>query len=134
MPRLTTWPATAASAIRCASAAILGGVCSVSGAGLACEPGRRSREDLALQPQLLVLAPQPGQIVALGRGQPITLLLPAALLPVRLCDPVADRLRRRFEFSGKVNRIATGADQLDHLATEFRRIRRPRLGHRKAAD
>ena len=51
---------------------------------LACEPGRGSRENVALQPQLLVLTPQPGQLVALGRGQPIALLLPAALFPVRL--------------------------------------------------
>jgi hypothetical protein len=55
-------------------------------------------------------------------GQPkcgcVTLLLPAALLPVRLRNPVADRLRRRFELTGKVGRIATGPDQIHHLTAE----------------
>ena len=43
--------------------------------GLAGEPGRHSRENVALHPQLLVLAPQPGQLVALGRAQAISFLL-----------------------------------------------------------
>ena len=79
--------------------------------------------------QLLVLTPQPGQLVALGRRQPIALLLPAALFPVRLRDPMADRLRRRLKLAGKVGRIAASADQLHHLATELRRVGRACLWH-----
>ena len=51
--------------------------------------------------------------------QPVN-LLPAALLPVGLRDPVADRVRRRLELAGKVSRIATGADRINHLAAELR--------------
>jgi hypothetical protein len=57
---------------------------------LACEPGCRSRENVALQPQLLVLAPQPSQLVTFSRREPVTLLLPATLLPVGLRNPLAD--------------------------------------------
>ena len=75
------------------------------------EPGRRSRENVALQPQLLVLAPQPGQLVTLGCGQAVNLLLPAALLLVGLRNPSADRLRRRLELAGKVVRRAPSTNQ-----------------------
>ena len=59
--------------------------------------GRRSREDVALQAQLLVLTPQPRQIVTLRRAQDAVgdhggFPFPAALLTAGLRDPVADRL------------------------------------------
>jgi hypothetical protein len=75
--------------------------------------------DNALQPQLLVLTPQPGQFLALSRRRPVALLLPAALLPVGLRHPVADRLRGRFKFPGKLGRISARADQLDHLTAKL---------------
>src|SRR4051795_10065579 len=87
-------------------------------AGLAGKPGRRSRENVALQTQLLVLPPQPAQFLALGRAQAgigsglgppparahspalaraeagmgSGLGPPAAVLPIGLGHPVADRL------------------------------------------
>jgi len=63
------------------------------------KPGRRSREDVALHTRLLVLTTQPGQRLALGRAQAIAFLLPAALLPVSLHDPVADRLGGGLELA-----------------------------------
>src|SRR4029077_2687352 len=86
----------------------------------ACEPGSSSREDVALQPQLLVLTSQSCQLVTLCSGQPATLLLPAALLPVGLRNPVADGLRCRLELAGKLGRITSSANQIDHLATKLR--------------
>ncbi len=35
-----------------------------------------------------------------------------------------------FELAGKVGRVASGADQLDHLAPELRCVGRMGLGHR----
>ena len=61
-----------------------------------------------------------GQLVAFGCSQPITLLLPTALFPVRLRHLTADRLQRLVEFAGKIGRIAASADQLDRLTTELR--------------
>jgi hypothetical protein len=78
------------------------------------------REDVALQPQLLVLRAQPCQLVTLCSGQHVTLLLPAALLPLGLCNPVADRLRCRLKLAGQGGRIAPSANQIDHLATKLR--------------
>jgi hypothetical protein len=43
----------------------------------------------------------------------------AALLPVSLGNPVADRLRRGVELAGEISRVATGTDQLDHLASKL---------------
>src|SRR4029077_16162551 len=70
--------------------------------------------------QPLVLTPQPCQLVMFCGGQPSTLLLPAALLPVGLRNPVADRLRCRVELAGKVGRITSRANQIDHLSTKLR--------------
>src|SRR4051794_27294408 len=92
--------------------------------GLAGEPGRRSREDVALLAQLLVLAPQPGEFLALGRGQRGLgwggFRLAPALLSVSNSNPVPDGLGGGFELAGKVGRVASGTDQLDHLAPELR--------------
>ena len=58
--------------------------------------------------------------VTLCRGQPATLLLPAALLAVGLRNPVADRLRCRLELTGKLRRITSSANQIDPQATKLR--------------
>jgi hypothetical protein len=55
-------------------------------ARIACEAGRGSRDDVALQPQLLVLAAQAGEFVTFGGRQPVFLLFPADLLPIGLGD------------------------------------------------
>src|SRR5258707_13287047 len=86
--------------------------------GPARDPGGRSRENVALQPQLLVLPPQPGQFLTLSRRKPVALLLPAALLPVGLRHPVADRLCGRFELPGKLGRISARADDY-YLTAKF---------------
>jgi hypothetical protein len=44
-------------------------------------------------------------------------------------DPVADRLRGRFELSREIIRIAAGADQFNHLSTKFMRVRRAGFSH-----
>src|ERR671939_458494 len=90
------------------------------GSGFPRKPGRGSRENVALQPKLLVLAPPPDQLIALGRSQPVALLLPAALLLVGLHDPGADRLRRRLELTGKILRRPASSDEVNHLPTELR--------------
>jgi hypothetical protein len=74
-------------------------------------------------------APQPGEFLTLSRRKPVALLLPAALLPVGLRHPVADRLRGRFELPGKLGRISAGADQLDHLTAKLGCVWRTCLGH-----
>jgi hypothetical protein len=39
-------------------------------------------------------------------------------MPIRLHDPVADRLPGRLELSGKIIRITAGADQINHPTAE----------------
>src|SRR6185369_10340558 len=56
--------------------------------------------------------------------------LPAALLPLGLDHPIADRLGRGFELASQIGRVTPGTNQLDHLAPELRRIGRMRLGHK----
>src|SRR6185312_4346899 len=85
--------------------------------------------DVALQAQLLVLAAQPNELLAVGRRHNLTVLLPAALLSVGLGDPVADRLGGRLELTRELGRISPGVDQINHLPPEFRRVRRACLGH-----
>jgi hypothetical protein len=74
------------------------------------EPRRRSRENVALLTQLLVLTPQPDQFIALGWCDDLDLLCPASASPIGHGDSVADRLRGRFELTRKIIRIAAGAD------------------------
>jgi hypothetical protein len=50
-------------------------------------------EDVPLQAKLAHFAPQPGQLVALGRGQARGSLLSAALLPVGQGNPRATQAR-----------------------------------------
>src|SRR5262249_1014391 len=56
------------------------------------EPGGSARENVALHFELAVLTPQTLEVLALGRGQPVRT---PTLLPVSLCPPGSDRLRRR---------------------------------------
>ena len=79
-------------------------------------------KDVALHTQLLVLTAQPGQLLALGCAQAVALLLPTALLSVSLNDPVADRLGGRLELARQVSRVAAGADQINDLPPELRRV------------
>ena len=101
--------------------------------GLAGKPGRRSRENVALLAQLLVLAPEPRELLALGGIQAGLgggrFHLTPTLLPVGRSHPVPNGLGGGFELAGKVGRVASGTDQLDHLAPELRRVRRMGFGH-----
>src|SRR4051794_14685802 len=93
----------------------------------------RTRENVAFQAQLLVLPSQPGQFLAFGHAQAgisSGLDLPAALLPIGLGHPIADRLGRGFKLASQIGRVTPGTNQLDHLAPELRRIGRMRLGHK----
>ncbi len=76
--------------------------------------------DVALQAQLLVLTPQSQEFIALNGRERLALLLPAALAPAGLSDPVADRLSRGLELTSQIGQISSGAGQLDHLSTELR--------------
>src|SRR3954453_18796281 len=102
-------------------------------AGLAREPGCRSREDVALQAQLLVLTPQPGELLPLGRAQrSVGGRRRGALAPlaaIRRSNPVPDRLRGRLELTRQFLGRAPGPDQLDDLTPELRRIGRTGFGH-----
>ena len=53
----------------------------------------------------------------------------AAFMAINLRDPIADRLRCRFKLAGQFLRIPANADQIDHLTTELRGIRRTGSGH-----
>src|SRR5487761_2131728 len=88
--------------------------------GLSSEPGRGSRENVALLTQLFVLTPQPDQFVAFIRRDTFILFFPVAVSPVRDDHPVTDRLRGRFELSGEVIGIAASTDKVNDLAAEFR--------------
>jgi hypothetical protein len=77
--------------------------------------------------KLSILALEPGQLLALGAGQPIRAL---AAIALGLSHPVADRLGRRLELLGQLLGGAPGPDQLQQLAAELRRIRRTWSGHR----
>ena len=105
------------------------------GAGLPCEPGRRSREDVALQAQLLVLAPEAHEFVALGGRQDIVsggrLRLAATFPSIGLGNPISDGLAGRLELASKVGGITTGANQVDDLLPELRRVSWTGFGHRR---
>jgi hypothetical protein len=94
------------------------------------KPGRRSRETIALLAQLFVLAPQPGEFLALGRMQGGLggrgFHLASALLPVSDSDPVPNGLGTGLELAGKIGRVASGTDQFDHPAPELRSAMRVR--------
>src|SRR5947209_1629830 len=78
---------------------------------------RSEMKDIPLQPELAVLTPELVEFLAFCRRQPAAATADVAL---GLADPVPDRLRGRFELLRQFLRRAAGADQLYHLATEFR--------------
>lgn len=104
------------------------------GAGLPCEPGCRSRENVALQAQLLVLAPEANGFVALGGSQDIVgdgrLRLAATFPSIGLGNPVSDGLAGRLELASEVGGITTSANQVDDLLPELRRVSWTSFGHR----
>ena len=53
-----------------------------------------------------------------------------ARVAISLRDPVSYRLGRRLELPSEVSRCTSGLNQLDHLLSECRRVRRSRLRHR----
>ena len=73
--------------------------------------------------QLLVVPAQPGQLIPFSRTQARQHVLPSALFPVGLQEPIANGPRRRLEFSSEVVGVTTGTDQIDHLTAELRGIR-----------
>ena len=53
-----------------------------------------------------------------------------ASVATSLRDPVSYRLGRRLELPSQLSRCTSGPNQLDHLLSECRRVRRSRLRHR----
>lgn len=82
-----------------------------------------------LQPELLVLAAQPHQLVAFRPREAGTPRLVSAIFLNGFGNPGPDRLTSRFKLTRKLVGIAPGMHQIDHLATEFRRIRWSGLRH-----
>ena len=91
--------------------------------------GRSGQEIIepALQAQLLVFTAQAGQLVPLRRRQCDVgrrwLRFSSAVPAVSVGHPVPDRLGGRLKLSGQILRVAAGADQIDHLLPELRRVR-----------
>src|SRR5205085_1895916 len=83
------------------------------------------------QPQLLVLTPQPGQLITLECGQTRSRLLPAALVSVSLGDPRANGVAAWLKLAGKIVRITSSTDEVDHLSAKLRRIRWTCSWHRQ---
>src|SRR5680860_974562 len=61
---------------------------------------------------------------AIGLHKPIAMQAggPMACIAIGLCNPIADRLRRRLEFPSQFLGITSAPNQLDHLPPELRRI------------
>src|SRR5260370_13973083 len=86
---------------------------------------------MALQPQLLVLTPQPGQLITRECGQTRSRLLPAALVSVSLGDSRANGVAAWLKLAGKIVRITSSTDEVDHLSAKLRRIRWTCSWHRQ---
>ncbi len=74
----------------------------------------------------MVLTAKLAYLLALCGAQSIRV---PAYVTVGLRDPVADRLGGGFELTSQLFRSPSGANQLNHLAPEGRRVRRPRFRH-----
>jgi hypothetical protein len=74
---------------------------------------------------LLVLTTKTTQLLPLRRRQTV---VAAALVQVRLPDPVGDRVGRDLELTGQLKPRATGSYQLDDPVPELRRVRRVGVG------
>src|SRR6202040_1511521 len=66
--------------------------------------------------------PQPGQLITLECGQTTSGLLPAALVSVSLGDPRANGVAAWLKLAGKIVRITSSTDEVDHLSAKLRRI------------
>jgi hypothetical protein len=74
-----------------------------------------------------MIAAQSIEFLALRCGQ--AAVAPAGVT-LRLCQPVPDRLCRRFELTRQLLRRAAGAHQVNHRAAELRRVGCSCLAHR----
>ncbi|MCY4634998.1 MAG: N-6 DNA methylase [Acidobacteria bacterium] len=74
-----------------------------------------------------VLPAQPTNLLMFFGAQAVGAL---ARVAISLRDPVSYRLGRRLELPSQVSRCTSGPNQLDHLLSECRRVRRSRLRHR----
>src|SRR5438270_7533329 len=77
---------------------------------------------MALQPQLLVLTPRPGQLIPLECGQTRSRLRPAALVSLSLGDPRANGVAAWLKLAGKIVGATSSTDEVDHLSAKLRRI------------
>src|SRR5271163_1409363 len=82
---------------------------------------RKSRTAACRSPEQTT--PQPGQLITLECGQTRSRLLPAALVSVSLGDPRANGVAAWLKLAGKIVRIPSSTDEVDHLSAKLRRIR-----------
>src|SRR5680860_1082861 len=102
----------------------------VTGLAVAGEEGRCFFQDLALLGEDQVLAPQPTQLLALIRGQALSV----AIVDIDLARPVAQRLLRAAQLTRQLrDRPTRGPEQPDRFGAELLRIRR-RLWHRQTSS
>jgi hypothetical protein len=91
------------------------------------EEGRGVFQQVALRPQHAVLRPEPAQLLALGRRQPVAA---PAVVQVGLPHPVADRLGRAARVARQLLRGPPARpDDAPRLGPELRRVRRRTLRH-----
>src|ERR1700731_774586 len=64
-------------------------------------------------------------------GQTRSRLLPAALVSVSLGDPRANGVAAWLKLAGKIVRITSSTDEVDHLSAKLRRIRWTCFWHRQ---
>jgi hypothetical protein len=67
---------------------------------------------LSFQPQLLILASQPGKLLPFSGRQSV---VATTLIPIGLLEPVLDGLGRRLKLTGQLFRTAAGTNQLQYL-------------------
>jgi len=65
--------------------------------------------------RLSLVTSQPGQLITLECGQTRSRLLPAALVSVSLGDPRANGVAAWLKLAGKIVRITSSTDEVDHL-------------------
>src|SRR5271163_3198708 len=90
---------------------------------------RKSRTAACRSPEQTT--PQPGQLITLECGQTRSRLLPAALVSVSLGVPRANGVAAWLKLAGKIVRIPSSTDEVDHLSAKLRRIRWTCSWHRQ---
>ena len=93
------------------------------------EPGRSLCQDVALLLKPPDFASQARQLFSLRRAQHIPARQRLAVVRGRLRHPSGDALRGDAELTRELRRRAASLHELDHLASELRRIRRSGSGH-----